>query len=188
MPNRSMPRPPSLPTLFLSFLTIGSTSFGGGLLGWIRRELVDRRAWIDDTQFLVYYGLSQMVPGATNVNLSVIIGSHLRGVAGALTAVAGLLLLPLIILLTLGVFYFAANDLPGSHRINAALVGAGAAAIGFNLATGLRMGHRNLRRIGPLLVAGAIIAGIGILRLPLLEVVVVMVPISLAVTFVERAA
>jgi len=50
------------------------------------------------------------------------------------------------------------------------------------------MGHRNLRRIGPLLVAGAIIAGIGILRLPLLEVVVVMVPISLAVTFVERAA
>jgi len=64
------------------------SGLGGGLLGWIRRELVERRAWVDDTQFLVYYGLSQMVPGATNVNLSVILGSQLRGVAGALTAVA----------------------------------------------------------------------------------------------------
>jgi chromate transporter len=188
MPNRSTSRAPSLPVLFVSFLTIGSSSFGGGLLGWIRRELVERRAWIDDTQFLVYYGLSQMVPGATNVNLSVIIGAHLRGITGALTAVAGLLLVPLIILLTLGAFYFATSDLPASHRINAALAGAGAAAIGFNLATGLRLGHRNLRRIGPVLIAGAIIVGIGILGFPLLEVVVVMVPISLAVTLVERAA
>jgi chromate transporter len=188
MSNRSAPRPPSLAALFLSFLTIGSTSFGGGLLGWIRRELVERRAWIDDTQFLVYYGLSQMVPGATNVNLSVIIGSQLRGVAGALTAVAGLLLVPLVILLTLGAFYFATSDLPASHRINAALVGAGAAAIGFNIATGLRLGQRSLRRIGPLLVAAAIIVGIGVLGLPLLEVVVVMVPISLVVTLIERAA
>src|SRR5215472_16058720 len=137
MTNRSKPGPPGLATLFLSFLTIGSTSFGGGLLGWIRRELVERRRWIDDQQFLVCYGLSQMVPGATNVNLSVIIGAQLRGVPGALTAVAGLLMVPLVILLALGVFYFAAREPPGTRLIDAALVGAGAAAIGFNLATGL---------------------------------------------------
>jgi chromate transporter len=187
MSNRHPEGPPSLAALFLSFLTIGSTSIGGGLMGWIRRELVERRAWIDDTQFLAYYGLSQMVPGATNVNLSVIIGSRLRGVAGALTAVAGLLLVPAAILLSLGVFYFASNALPGSRVINAGLVGAGAAAIGFNLATGLRLGQRNLRRAGPVLVAGAIVVGIGVLRIPLLEVVVVMVPVSLAVTLAERA-
>jgi Chromate transporter len=62
MATRSTQGPPSLATLFLSFLTIGSTSFGGGLLGWIRRELVERRGWIDDQQFLVFYGISQMVP------------------------------------------------------------------------------------------------------------------------------
>jgi chromate transporter len=187
MSNRHPEGPPSLAALFLSFLTIGSTSIGGGLMGWIRRELVERRAWIDDTQFLTYYGLSQMVPGATNVNLSVIIGSRLRGVAGALTAVAGLLLVPAAILLSLGVFYFASNALPGSRVINAGLVGAGAAAIGFNLATGLRLGQRSLRRAGPVLVAGAIVVGIGVLRIPLWEVVVVMVPVSLAVTLAERA-
>jgi chromate transporter len=188
MPNRSTLRTPSLLALFVSFLTIGSTSIGGGLVGWIRRELVIRRAWIDDSQFLAYYGLSQIVPGATNVNLSVIIGSHLRGGVGALIALAGLLLVPAVILLTIGTFYFAVNDLPGSRAVNAALVGAGAAAIGFNIATGLRLGRRSLRRIGPLLVAGAVTFGIGVLRIPLLEVVLVMLPVSLAVTLIGRPA
>ena len=139
MANRSTPGPPSLATLFLSFLSIGSTSFGGGLLGWIRRELVERRGWIDDQQFLVCYGISQMVPGATNVNLSVIIGTRLRGIPGALAAVAGLLLMPLAILLAAGTLYFATHGGSGGRLLNAALAGAGAAAIGFNLATGLRL-------------------------------------------------
>src|ERR1700750_2250223 len=106
MANRPPHGPPSLAALFLSFLTIGSTSFGGGLMGWIRREPVERRRWIDDQQFLVCFGLAQMVPGATNVNLAVIIGTQLRGVAGALAAIGGLLLVPLAILLGLGSLYF----------------------------------------------------------------------------------
>jgi chromate transporter len=128
-----------------------------------------------------------MVPGATNVNLSVIIGTQLRGVPGALTAVAGLLLIPLAILLVLGTLYFAAHGVTGSHKINAALAGAGAAAIGFNLATGIRLAQRNIRHFGPALVAGAIVVGIGIMRIPLLEVLLVMLPASLAVTLARRA-
>jgi chromate transporter len=187
MPTRKAPPPPSLATLFLSFLTIGSTSFGGGLLGWIRRELVERRGWIDDQQFLVHYGLSQMVPGATNVNLSVIIGAQLRGVPGAIAAVAGLLLAPLAILLAFGTFYFAAHGGSGGRLLNGALVGAGAAAIGFNLATGLRLAWHNIRRVGPALVATAIVIAIGVLRIPLLEVLLVMLPVSIVVAVTERA-
>ena len=71
--------------------------------------------------------------------------------------------------------------------IDAALAGAGAAAIGFNIATGIRLGRHNIRRLGPALVTGAIVIGIGILRIPLLEVLLVMLPASLAVTLVERA-
>jgi chromate transporter len=118
------------------------------------------------------------------VNLSVIVGTQLRGVPGALAAVAGLLLA---ILLALGTLYFASRGVPGSHLINAALTGAGAAAIGFNLATGLRLAYHNVRRIGPALVALAIIIGIGIMRIPLLEVLLVMLPASLVVTLIERA-
>jgi len=172
--------------MFLSFLSIGSTSFGGGLLGWIRRELVERRRWVDDQQFLAFYGISQMVPGATNVNLSVIIGAQLRGVLGAMIAVAGLLLTPAAILLTLGALYFTTQGAAGGRLINAALLGAGAAAIGFNIATGLQLAFHNLRRIGPALIAGGIVVGIGIMRIPLLHVLLVMLPASLILTIIER--
>ncbi|HXA23410.1 MAG TPA: chromate transporter [Acetobacteraceae bacterium] len=179
--------PASLAALFMSFLTIGSTSFGGGLTGWIRRELVDRRGWLDDQQFLSCYALSQLVPGASNVNLAVLIGTQLRGVVGALVALAGLLLVPLAILLTLGSFYFAAHGAPGGRLLNEALAGAGAAAIGFNIATGIRLARHNVRRVGPALIATAIVVGIGILRIPLLEVLLVMLPTSLALALLERA-
>lgn len=185
MTNRSTPVPASLPRLFLSFVKIGATSLGGGLLGWIRRELVENRGWLDDQQFLACYGLSQIVPGATNVNLSVIAGTQLRGVPGALVAITGLLLIPMSFLLSLGAFYFATHGSQGSRLLDAALVGAGAAAIGFNIATGIRLAGSNLRHIAPLLIAGAIIVGIGILRIPLLEVLLVMLPISIAAAILD---
>jgi chromate transporter len=127
-----------------------------------------------------------MVPGATNVNLSVIVGTQLRGVPGALAAVTGLLLAPLAILLVLGSLYFAARGAPGGRLLNAALTGAGAAAIGFNLATGIRLAHRNIRQVAPALVATGIIIGIGVMRIPLLEVLLVMLPVSLAVALMQR--
>jgi chromate transporter len=179
-------RPTTLIALFGSFLTIGITSFGGGLTAWIRRELVERRRWIDDQQFLSNYALSQLVPGATNVNLAVLVGTQLRGVPGALTAVAGMLLIPLMILLALGTFYFAAHGGSGSRLLNTALAGAGAAAIGFNIATGIRLARRNVRRLGSGAIAAAIVIGIGVLRIPLLEVLLVMLPTSLLVTWLER--
>jgi chromate transporter len=179
-------RPASLVALFISFLAIGSTSFGGGLTGWIRRELVDKRGWLDDQQFLSCYALSQLVPGATNVNLAVLIGTQLRGVIGALVAVVGMLLVPLVILLTVGSLYFAARGGPGGQLLNTALAGAGAAAIGFNIATGIRLGRHNVRRVGPALVAAAVVVGIGILRMPLLQVLLVMLPTSLAVTLLDK--
>jgi chromate transporter len=186
MADRKRLAPPSLAAVFLSFLAIGSTSIGGGLLGWIRRELVERRGWIDDQQFLVCYGISQMVPGATNVNLSVIIGTELRGIPGALAAIAGLLLTPLAILLVLGLLWFAPHGPPGGRLISAAMAGAGAAAIGFNIATGMRLAQHSIRRIGPALVAGAIIIAIGVMRIPLLAVLLVMLPASLVITVAER--
>ncbi len=178
-------RQATLAALFMSFLAIGSTSFGGGLTGWIRRELVEKRRWIDDQQFLSNYALSQIVPGAVNVNLAVLIGTQLRGIPGAFAALAGLMLVPLAILMTLGAFYFAAHDVPGARYLNLALAGAGAAAIGFNVATGIRLARRNVRRLGPAMISIAIIVGIGILRIPLLDVLLVMIPASLALAVVE---
>jgi chromate transporter len=71
--------------------------------------------------------------------------------------------------------------------LNTALAGAGAVAIGFNVATGIRLGLANIRRLGPALIAAAIVVGIGIFRIPLLEVLLVAIPASLALTLLQRS-
>jgi chromate transporter len=187
-PARAIPpQRVTLAALFHAFLSIGLMSLGGGLAAWIRREVVDRRGWLDDKQFLTGYALSQIVPGATNVNLAVFIGTQLRGLAGTLAALAGLMLVPIALILTLGTLYLRAQGAPGWSWIGTALAGMGAVAIGLNLATGVRLARRNLRGVTAALVMLATTVGIGVLRVPLGEVLAVIFPISLALSLWQGA-
>ena len=176
----------SLTSLFVAFVSIGMMSFGGGLAAWTRREVVQRRAWLDDRQFLSGYALSQLVPGATNVNLAVFIGTMLRGVAGALAAFAGLTVLPLAIVLTLGAIYMHMQGMPSGAWFSTVLSGMGAVAIGLNLGTGIRLFRRNIRRIVPACITAIVGLSIGVLGFPLLNVLAVMMPISLVIAIWER--
>lgn len=185
MRNR-LPRQPTLAALFVGFVSIGMMSFGGGLAAWTRREVVQRRAWLDDPQFLSGYALSQLVPGATNVNLAVFIGTQLRGVSGAVAAVAGLVAMPLVIVLTVGAIYLRTQGLPGGAWLSGALAGMGAVAIGMSLGTGIRLGRRNITRIAPALVTAAVAVSIGVLGLGLVHVLAVMMPVSLALAWWRR--
>jgi len=182
------PSRPTLASLFSAFASIGMMSFGGGLAAWIRREVVQRRGWLDDQQFLSGYALSQLVPGASNVNLSVFIGAQLRGIPGAIAAFAGLTALPVAIVFSLGALYLHRAGLPGGGAISAVLSGMGAAAIGLNLGTGIRLGRLHLRRIIPAAVAIVIALAIGVLGFPLLHVLLVMLPVSLALAWLDPSA
>lgn len=182
------PRRPTLLALFHAFAAIGLMSFGGGLAAWIRREIVQRRAWLDDQQFLSGYALSQLVPGATNVNLSVFIGAQLRGVPGAIAALAGLMAPPVLIILLLGALYLHQAGVPGGGAISAVLAGMGAAAIGLNLGTGIRLGRLHLRRAIPLGVTAVIALTIGVLGFSLVHVLLVMLPVSLFLAWLEQRA
>ncbi|HTC07471.1 MAG TPA: chromate transporter [Acetobacteraceae bacterium] len=175
-------QPATLVALFLGFLSIGMMSFGGGLAAWIRREVVQRRGWMDDPQFLTGYALSQLVPGATNVNLAVFIGAQLRGVPGALATLAGLMLLPVALILLAGGMYLRVQGAPGYGWVAPMLAGMGAVAIGLNLATGVRLARRNLRGIAAGMVTLATTVGIAVLQISLLKVLLVMLPVSLGLS------
>jgi chromate transporter len=176
-------RRPKLGTIFLGFLSIGMMSFGGGLAAWIRREVVQRRGWLDDPQFLSGYALSQLIPGATNVNLSVFIGTLLRGLPGALAALAGLTALPVGIVLIIGAIYLHAQGMPGGAAFSTALTGMGAVAIGLNLGMGIRLARRNIRRIGPAAITAVIALAIGVFGFKLLHVLLLMMPVSLVLAW-----
>jgi chromate transporter len=180
------PAPPSLTALFLSFVGIGLSSFGGGLTAWVRREVVLRRGWLDDQQFLSGYALSQLVPGATNVNLAVFIGTQMRGMAGALACFAGLTAPSLAIMLAAGALYFGMRGMPGGTSLSIALSGMGAVAIGLNLGTGIRLARQGIRRIGPALITAVVAITIGVFGLPLMTVLAVMIPVSLLLAILTR--
>ncbi len=179
-----MQNPPSLAASFACFARIGMLSFGGGLTGWMRREIVQRRGWLDDRQFLSGLVLCQLAPGPGAVNLSIHIGTRLRGASGACAAFAGLMLAPVLLVLGLGALYFSHRTLPG---VEAAMAGLGAAAIGLNLAAGLQMLRGNLRGLPQAAVMLATALSVGVLGLNLLAVLAVMLPASWLATRAGRA-
>ncbi len=184
MGNREFNKP-NLAALFVGFARIGMMSFGGGLAAWTRREVVQTHGWLSEQQFLSGYALSQLVPGATNVNLAVFIGTQMRGVPGALACFAGLTALPVAIVLVAGFLYMRPHG--GSMWFSIALSGMGAVALGMNLGLGVRLALNNLRRIGPALVTLGVALGIGVFGLRLPHVLGVMMPISLLIAWFGRS-
>jgi chromate transporter len=175
------PPPPSLWQLFLAFFRIGAVSFGGGMSAWMRREMVQKRGWLDDRQFLAGLALAQISPGANGVNLAVFIGTQLRGLPGALASFAGLVLLPTCAVLGFGALYFASRGGGLDAWVGKALTGVVAAATGLVLANGVRLARRNAGTLPAGLIIIVCALAIGWARLPLLAVLAVMLPLSLLV-------
>ncbi len=83
-----------LGALFWTFFRIGLFTFGGGLamLPVIRHELVLKRRWVREEDFISMMSLATMVPGVIAVNLAYLLGRRLRGIGGAGMAIVGTIL------------------------------------------------------------------------------------------------
>ena len=184
-PSPEISPPPSCRDLFLCFLAISLLGVGGGITAWIWQQVVIRRRWIDERKFVGGVALSQMVPGANAVNLAVYVGTSLRGAPGAVAALAGLMGLPLVVLLGLGSLYFAVNQYPVFHS---ALAGMAAGSIGLNFAIGCRLIRAQPFNAGQLALIVAIVVVIGYLRYPLLPTVAVVIPASLVLALLTTPA
>src|ERR1700674_5111313 len=82
----SAPDAPTLSQLFLAFLAISLSGFGG-TLPWAYRMVVEKRRWMSAAEFSEVFSLCQFLPGANVVNFSVVFGSRMRGVRGALISI-----------------------------------------------------------------------------------------------------
>jgi chromate transporter len=158
--------------LFIVFTLLAMQGFGG-VLAVAQRELVDRRRWLTREEFVDAYSLAQLLPGPNVVNLSLMLGDRFFGWRGAMAAIGGMLLLPLVVVLVLAASYNGLSDYPA---VAGALRGMGAVAAGLMLAMGLKMlGALRGNVMGPVLCAllgAASLALIAILRVPLAWVVV----------------
>ena len=98
--------------LFTTFFKIGLFSFGGGfaMIPLIQREVIERRKWIDEKDFLDMLVLAQSTPGPIAVNTAVFVGYKTAGVAGAIMASLGTVLPSFIVILSLALFFAEVRD------------------------------------------------------------------------------
>ncbi len=98
--------------IFWSFFKVGTFTIGGGyaMIPLMQRELVERHGWINDTEFLDLVALSQGMPGVFAVNMASVVGQRLRGLRGALAAIVGNILMPILFILLLAFFFHAFKE------------------------------------------------------------------------------
>lgn len=171
---------PTRTELFLAFVRITLSGFGG-TLPWTRRMFVEEKRWLTAAEFNELYALCQFLPGPNVVNLSAVFGSRIHGVSGAVAAWSGFLLLPFCVMLTAGILYERYSDVEAVRRI---LTGVAPAAAGLLIATLAKMAVPLFRSFGPApFVFAAVAFAIGVMRWPLVSVMLVMAPLGVALAW-----
>ncbi|MDQ2736388.1 MAG: chromate transporter [Pseudomonadota bacterium] len=179
------PRPQSKSELFYAFNRMALQGFGG-VLAVAQHEIVERKGWLTREQFVETLALSQVLPGPNVVNLALILGDRFFGLRGAFSALAGMLAIPLVIVMGLTAAYAEFSHIA---IVSGALRGMGAVAAGLIIATAFKlMGSLARSRLGlPLAATFAVLTVVMIawLRWPLVWVIIGLGTISFAVAWVR---
>jgi chromate transporter len=173
----SPPHPVSLLAVYRVFFWLGLLSFGGGMSAWMHREVAQVRGWMTDEAFISGFALAQILPGVNSANLAVYIGQHLRGAIGAVVALIGMLTGPFAVVLAVAAVYHRLIDLPG---FAAATAGVAAVAVGMLMRLGVVLTKRVPRRAVAYAAMAATFGAVGVLQWPLVPVVAVIAPLSIA--------
>ena len=104
---------PSLSHLFISFLRLGATAFGGpAMIAYIRKMAVEKKHWLDDQSARDGVALCQTIPGATAMQMSAYVGFRARGVGGAAASFIGFGLPAFLFMMILSALYAQTHTLP----------------------------------------------------------------------------
>src|SRR5712672_4399103 len=133
-------RTATLGGLFLSFLKIGVSGFGGGfaVLSQIRHIVVLERRWLGENDFVEALALGQSLPGTSAGNAVTYIGYRLRGWRGAGASLSAFILPSMLMMIALAIFYDRFRALPNTEQL---FHGFNAAVVALIAVTAWRMGR-----------------------------------------------
>ena len=161
--------------LFWMFTQITMLGFGG-VLPWMYRVLVDQRRILSAAEFRELFALGQVLPGPSICNMAVMVGYRHAGVAGGASALAGMMLGPMVLMIVLGLGYEAHGRSP---MLASVLAGMSAVAAGLIVVMALRMAVALPRRWRNMLMAALALAGIAVAHLALWLVLAGLAPIGM---------
>jgi chromate transporter len=179
MQRSAAPNAPKNKTdLFVSFTLLALQGFGGVLVV-VQRELVEKKQWLTLDEFVEDWAVAQILPGPNVVNLALMFGARHFGIPGALAALGGLLLAPMVLVLSLAAAVAGVADTPlaqgmlrGMGAVSAGLI----AAVGIKLMTALK--NNPLGMLTCVVIGACTFIAIGLLRLPLAWVLLTLGPLA----------
>ena len=164
-------RPRSPGEIFRVFNRLALQGFGG-VLPVAQHHLVERERWLGKEEFVELLSIGQVLPGPNIVNLALMFGDRFFGWRGALAALAGMLLVPMALVLAAASLYARFAAVPA---VAGALRGMGAVSAGLVLATALKLAPSLKRNpMGRWVCAGITLAtfgAVGLLHWPMVWIV-----------------
>ena len=132
------------------FFKIGAFTIGGGyaMVPLIENEIVTKRKWITQDDFINLLAISQSAPGILAVNISIFIGYKLKGIPGSIITALGTILPSFIIILAIALFFHNFQDNVIVERIFKGIRPAVVALIAaptFSMAKSARISRYNIR-------------------------------------------
>ncbi|MCQ2346209.1 MAG: chromate transporter [Paludibacteraceae bacterium] len=127
--------------LFWTYLKIGTFTLGGGyaMLPLIQHEVVDKRHWIEEEEFLNMIALAQAAPGLIAVNSAIFIGHRIAGWKGVIATILGAALPSIVIILLIAIYFQQFKNLP---TIEAIFKGIRPAVVALIAAAVIRMARK----------------------------------------------
>ncbi len=134
--------------LFLTFLLIGTVSFGGGygMISLVREQVLSH-GWLTEGEFLDFIAVSESTPGPLAVNMATFIGSSQAGFLGAVVATVGVVLPAFLIILLIAALL---GNLLRYRGVEAFLSGVRPTVVGLILGTALLLGLSACLSLGSL--------------------------------------
>ena len=125
--------------LFMRFLKLGATAYGGpAMIGQIKETVVKKYGWVKEEEFLQEVALCQLIPGATMVQVVTYTGYLLRGIWGALVSAVAFILPAFIILVVLSALY---SRFQATWLVEALFKGLGAIVLAIVLNASINLGR-----------------------------------------------
>jgi len=145
--------------LFLAFLRIGAFSFGGGyaVLALIQKEVIQNTHWISAQEFTDIVAIAEMTPGPIAVNSSTFVGFKVGSFAGSAAATLGVVLVPILVTLTVSVYF---NKFKHLKQVSWILKGIRPAVLGLIAAACISIGKVSIVDFKGVIIALLVFAGV----------------------------
>ncbi len=141
--------------LFITFLKIGTFTFGGGLamIPLIQKEVSEKKKWIEEEEMLDIFAIAQSTPGVISISVSVFVGKKVAGIKGMFAAALGLVIPAFVSIILVLVLLSGFRD---NKHVSNVLSGIKAASAALILLSAIKLGKSSIRgKMGYIIAASA---------------------------------